>query len=160
VSKEKWAGWARRMQTEGRRRDRAQEDDLAPQEKQALATIRREAREHGAVLASGGKGGLPPSFVLGILRRDGYRCKADGDRGEGDFGGLTLHHKGGIVASKWLSKKGHKMDRDNVVTLCTKAHNRIHEEAKREGIDASEVTPEGDDGTRRDHGKPEARPPK
>lgn len=74
-------------------------------------------------------------------------------------GGLSVHHKGGIVSSKWLSKKGHANDPNNIVSICDDCHNKEHEKAKAEGIDSSQVTPEGDKGNpRRDHGLPDAHP--
>jgi hypothetical protein len=134
-----------------RQEDRPRTDALAPDEAKALARVQAEAEAAGATLATGGKGGLPPSLVLGVMRRDRYRCKRCGGSE-----GLSLHHKGGIVASKWLSHKGHSMAFDNLATLCVKCHDAIHGEARAEGIDASQVTPEGDEGTRRDKGLPPA----
>lgn len=127
-----------------KRQDREQRDKLPAGERKALIKIRREARQHGAVLTDGGKGGLPPSLVLGVFRRDKWKCKIHGDRGEDDYGGLQVHHKGGIVESKWLSKKGHSNDPNNIVTLCAQAHDEIHNKARDEGVDSSQVEPEGD----------------
>ncbi len=137
-----------------------EERPLSREDKKALRNIQLEARQAGAVLKSAGKGGLPPSFVLGVFRRDKFTCKVHGDKGEGDKGGLEVHHKGGIVESEWLSKKGHKLEPNNVVTLCNKAHDEIHNKARAEGVDSSQVTPEADEGTKRDHGKPVAKPKK
>jgi hypothetical protein len=137
---------------DGRKEDRPRSDALAPDEAKALARVQGEADAAGATLATGGKGGLAPSLVLGIMRRDGYRCKRCGGSE-----GLSIHHKGGIVGSKWLSKKGHHMDFDNLVTLCVKCHNQLHGEAREAGIDSSQVMPEGDVGTDRDHGLPVAK---
>lgn len=123
----------------GRKPDRPQEDGLSPEAAQALHTLRREAKSRGATLASGGKGGLPPPFVLSIFRRDDYHCKRCG--GDQD---LTLHHKGGIVASEWLSKQGHKTQAANVSVLCDACHDAIHQEARKKGIDSSQVQPIGD----------------
>lgn len=113
-------------------------------ERMALHKMRREAREAGAVLKSGGKGGLPASLVLAVMRRDEFKCKVHGDRGEGEHGGLEVHHKGGIVESRWLSQKGHKNELNNIVTICNKGHNEIHNKARAEGVDSSQVKPEGD----------------
>lgn len=132
-------GEAAKTYMTARKADRAKQDELAPAEAKALERLRDEAAAKGATLATGGKGGLPPSFVLGIMRRDEYRCKRCG--GDKD---LSLHHKGGIVASKWLSKKGHHLDFNNVTTLCSGCHDAIHNAAREEGIDSSQVTPEGD----------------
>jgi hypothetical protein len=122
-----------------RKEDRAQQDELPAPEAKALERLRDEAAAKGATLATGGKGGLPPSLVLGVMRRDEYRCHRCGKNQD-----LSLHHKGGIVASKWLSKKGHHMDFNNITTLCMKCHDAIHQQARRDGEDSSQVTPEGD----------------
>jgi len=123
----------------GRQEDRAKQDELPAPEAKALEKLRDEAAAKGATLATGGKGGLPPSLVLGVMRRDEYRCHRCGQNKD-----LSLHHKGGIVASKWLSKKGHRLDFNNITTLCTKCHDAIHQQARAEGEDSSQVTPEGD----------------
>lgn len=130
---------SRQLLKNERRRDLPRADNVPPQERRALATLRKEARQHHATLASGGKGGLPSSFVLGVFRRDRYQCKVCGGRKN-----LGLHHKGGIVGSKWLSKKGHRLDLNNVVTICEKSHDEIHNKARAEGVDSSQVKPEGD----------------
>jgi hypothetical protein len=114
------------------------------EERRALHKLRQEARAAGAKLKSGGVGGLSAGLVLHVMRRDGYRCHVHGDRGEGEYGGLELHHKGGIPESAWLSRKGHKNEPNNLVTLCAKAHNELHEKARARGVDSSQVTPEGD----------------
>ena len=105
-------------------------DSLPFQERKALSRIRLEAKALGAVLATGGRGGLPPSLVLGVFRRDEYTCKVHGDRGEGANGGLTVHHKGGLKhpASAWLRKKDHVSTLNNLVILCARAHDDIHTE--------------------------------
>ena len=127
-----------------KRKSREDAPKWSHEERMSFVKLRREARQHGTVLAHAGRGGIPPSFVLAIMRRDDYRCKVHGDRGEGHYGGITLHHKGGIVESDWLSKKGHKLELNNLVTLCSKAHDRLHTRARAAGTDSSQVTPEGD----------------
>jgi cytochrome c553 len=112
-----------------RRRDLAKQDGLPPEESKALAKMQDEAKQRGVTLASGGKGGLPPSLVLGIFRRDGWKCKVCGTNA-----GLSIHHKGGIEASKWLKKKDHSNDPNNLVTICGPCHDNIHEKAREEGI--------------------------
>ncbi len=114
-------------------------------EQRALHHLRKEARIAKATLASGGKGGLPTSMVLGVMRRDGFRCKVCGGAK-----GLGIHHKGGDVRSDWLSKKGHKLVLNNLVTICDKSpdgkscHDRVHDHAREDGTDSSQLTPEGD----------------
>jgi hypothetical protein len=152
--KEALAQRARGKAQEQRKSDRAQRDDLPADEQKTLKKLQREAQENGATLASGGKGGLPPSLALHVFRRDKWECKACGSKED-----LTLHHKGGIPASKWLSKQGHSNNPNNIVTLCPSCHDKMHQEARREGDDSSQVTPAGDEGDpRRDKGLPPAHP--
>jgi len=117
---------------------------LSVEERRSLQLLRREAALLGSKLSSGGKGGLSPSLVLGVLRRDKYTCKVCGELGSEDNGGVGLHHKGGVVESKWLSKKGHENTPNNLVTICTRCHDRVHNKAREEGTDSSQVQPEGD----------------
>lgn len=138
---------------DGKQRKKGHDWERHPEERRALRKLRTEARDKGATLASGGKGGLPPSMVLGVMRRDEFKCKKCGTQED-----LTLHHNGGIVASKRLSRAGHTTKPSNISTLCTKCHDQMHEKAREEGIDSTQVTPEGDKGTSRDHGLPDARP--
>lgn len=103
-------------------------------EAKALDRMQAEAIEAGASLHSAGKGGLPASVVLGIFRRDGYRCKRCGAADD-----LTVHHKADILASDYL-RRLHKVagrtDPKNLVTLCHSCHDSLHEESRREGTDA------------------------
>lgn len=118
---------------------KAKRPERSPEEEKALETMRSEARAKGATLATGGEGGLSPSLVLGVMRRDKYTCKVCGEKQD-----IGVHHKGGIVKSKWLSKMGHASTPENLVTICEHCHDNIHDEAREEGVDSSQVTPEGD----------------
>lgn len=134
-----------KAQEKARKPDRPQEDELPRAEKRALQKMQQEAKEIGSQLTTGGKGGLPPSLVLGVMRRDGYRCKKCGELGDMEKnGGLGVHHKGGIPESKWLSKKGHANDPNNLVSICHDCHDDVHEEARENGTDSEQVKPEGD----------------
>lgn len=118
---------------------------LSGPERRSLQLLRREAREVGSYLSSGGKGGLSPSLVRTVMRRDGYTCKVCGELGDRDGnGGIGVHHKGGVVASAWLSKKGHSNHPNNIVTICDRCHDRVHQRARADGVDSSQVEPEGD----------------
>jgi hypothetical protein len=103
---------------------------LSAEERQALRRLRSEAYDHGARLRTGGRGGLSPSLVLAVFRRDEYSCKVHGDHGEGEHGGLELHHKGGVPESAWLARKGKRNDLNNLVVVCRKAHDEIHARAR------------------------------
>ena len=106
---------------------------LAAPERHALRVMRREARKHGATLARAGRGNLAPSRVLGVLRRDGYRCKVHGDRGEDDFGGLQVHHKSRLEnPSERMRKLRYSEDISVLVTVCRKAHDEIHDRDREE----------------------------
>lgn len=117
--------------------------ELNAQERRALQKIRLEAKAKAASLTTNGKGGLPPSLVLHVFRRDEWRCKRCGCDGNGR-GGLTMHHKAGVVASRWLDEKGHANDPNNLVTLCKSCHDAVHEDAKARGIDSTQIKPLGD----------------
>ncbi len=112
----------------------------SPQERRALDLLRKEADKYGVELENDGEGGLPSSLVLKVMRRDKYKCKRHGGRDKP----ITVHHKGGIVESKWLDTKGHTNDPNNIVTLCVDCHDDIHNKARKEGDDASQVKPSGD----------------
>ena len=105
-------------------------------ESKALERMEVEALEQGATLHSQGRGGLPASAVLGILRRDGWHCHKCGDTQD-----LTIHHKADILASPYL-RRLHKIagrtDPKNLVTLCHPCHDDVHEEAREEGTEAPE----------------------
>jgi 5-methylcytosine-specific restriction endonuclease McrA len=100
---------------------------MAPRERAVLKLLNAEAREVGATLLTGGRGGLPPSLVLGVFRRDKYRCKRCGTQQD-----LTVHHKGGLdnPVSAWLADKGKRNDFNNLVVACAKCHQAIHDEDK------------------------------
>lgn len=121
------------------RRDPPRGHALNADERRALAKLRAEAKEKGATLETDGEGGLPPSLVLGVMRRDGWRCKTCGTRER-----LSIHHKGGVVASKRLARLGHKSVPENLVTICPDCHDRVHDKARAAGVDSSQVEPEGD----------------
>lgn len=139
----KWAKAKHNGQSE-RKSDRPQDDELRPGEQKALDKIQKEAKQVKSFLTTGGKGGLPPSLVLGVMRRDKYTCKTCGQKGSKENGGLGVHHKGGVAESKWLSAKGHTNDPNNLVSICANCHDKVHEKARAEGVDSSQVTPDGD----------------
>lgn len=119
-------------------------DELPEQERSALRRMRKEARGKKAKLATGGKGGLPPSLVLGVMRRDEFRCKSCGGsgRGEGE-GGLSVHHKSehledpkAKARSRLLGREGKVNTPANLVTVCARCHDGIHEKDRTEHGDA------------------------
>lgn len=146
----KWAALVARRTTEpaGKGKEHPRE------ERKALNLMRRKADEAGSVLASGGEGGLPASLVYGVMKRDGFKCKRCGNLGT-EENGLEVHHKGGIVESKKLSRKGHGNLISNIVTVCEKCHDAMHDQARDDGVDSSQVMPEGDVGTGRDRSNKE-----
>jgi len=102
------------------------DEKLLPQDEQnALRKMRQEAKAVGATLHDNGEGGLSASLVLGIMRRDRYKCHRCGTRKD-----LNVHHKGHLKnpASRWLAKKGRDNDPNNIVTLCKTCHDEIHVE--------------------------------
>lgn len=115
---------------------RKPERDVPVGEAKALDRMQAEAIEHGATLHSEGRGGLPASIVLGVLRRDEYRCHKCGGKED-----LTMHHKADIFASDYL-RRLHKVagrtDARNLVTLCQKCHDSVHEQARLDSTEAPE----------------------
>ena len=110
----------------------------APQEpegeRKALERLQAEAIEAGATLHSEGRGGMPSSVVLGVLRRDHYQCKRCGGKSD-----LTMHHKADILASDYLrrlKKVSGRTDPQNLVTICQSCHDAIHTEAREKGWDS------------------------
>ncbi len=123
------------LRTKGRAAPRKDPRPPLPrEERHALHKLRREAKAAGSRLHSAGMGGLPPSLILHVFRRDAYTCKVCGLLGSRDNGGLTAHHKGGIPESAWLRKKGHANEPANLVSICNSCHDRIHQEAEAAGI--------------------------
>lgn len=127
--------------------------ELSREERHSLHAFRMDAHAHGVKLASGGRGGLSPSLVWRVMRRDEWQCKVCGENGS-NSGGLTVHHIGGILESDWLAKKGHKNVPSDLVTICAQCHDRIHEKARAEGLDSSQVMSPADKDTKHDHGQP------
>ena len=135
------ADWLERKHAAEERHE--DEKPLSREERLALHRLRLEARAAGSQLKSAGRGGLSPSLVRAVFRRDEYTCKVCGRKGSAANGGLTMHHKGGVIESAWLARKGHKNEPNNLVSICDDCHNKLHEEARAEGVDSSQV--EGDD---------------
>ena len=135
----KWLSLSRPSKRDNDESDEDDSNGLNQNEQKALKAMQREAKAASATLARDGKGGLPPSLVLGVMRRDKYQCKRCGTNQN-----LIVHHKGGIVRSKWLSEMGHKNTPQNIVTVCEECEDEQHEQARKDGVDSSQVTPEGD----------------
>lgn len=124
----------------GRRSDLPKDDDLPPDEQRALQKIRSEAARAGSFLTSGGKGGLRPSLVLGVMRRDEWRCKKCGELGnEIENGGLSVHHANQHIQNPKVRAKGiraneegRRNDPGQLHSVCAKCHDDIHEEDRDE----------------------------
>ena len=109
-----WISAQRRKQVEANR------PHMSYEERKALANVRRESQAAGALLShKDANGGLPHSVALGVFRRDGWRCVVHGDRGEGEYGGLELHHRR-------YTPEGRPESIKNIYTVCAKAHDEIH----------------------------------
>lgn len=108
--------WSRK----GRKAARPRRDKLSGEERRALVKLRAEAKKAGAHLMNFGKSDLRPSFLLGVMRRDEFRCKHCGGAG-----GLAVYHRAGVVASKWLSLLGHENTRDDIVTMCERCNGPV-----------------------------------
>jgi hypothetical protein len=115
---------------------RKPEKPMPSSDAKALERIQAEAIEHGATLHSQGRGGLPPSIVLGVFRRDGWHCHKCGGKQD-----LSIHHKADILASPYLRKLHQvagRTDPKNLATICHRCHDSIHQHAREEGTEAPE----------------------
>jgi hypothetical protein len=119
----------------GRRSDLPKEDDLLPEQRKALDAMRREAKQNGATLATGGKGGLDPRLVLGLLRKAKWRCKKCGGAED-----LSVHHKAGAknLVGERLLKRGKTDDQEGLAVICEPCHDDIHDEDRAAGGDHDE----------------------
>jgi hypothetical protein len=43
-----------------------------------------------------------------------------------------------VLASRWLERKGHSSDPNNLVTMCKACHDSVHQQARAEGTDSSQ----------------------
>lgn len=130
-------------------KDDRDEKQLAPDEANALKKMRREADAVGSFLTSDGKGGLDPSLVLGVMRRDGFKCKVCGEYGdEEQNGGIGVHHKNQHITAPvekrkgmQANKEGRRNDPNQLTTICESCHDRVHERDREEygGEDADEA---------------------
>ena len=114
---------------------RKPEKPMPSSDAKALERIQYEAAEYGATLHSQGRGGVPPSIVLGVFRRDEYRCKRCGGHEE-----LSLHHKADTLASPYLRRLHQvagRTDPKNLVTICQSCHDAIHEQAREAGTEVA-----------------------
>jgi len=140
------ASWSAARKRAGGRNRRA---DAA-----VVRQIQREAREHGATLANGGKGGLDPRLARAVFRRDGYRCT--NKHCPTPKRRVTLDHISGHPKEiredsearkrkdlKRGVKMGHVNKLDALHTLCedchTEASNSVH--ARENAIEAGKKPP-------------------
>ena len=146
---DKLAKWAeaqhakKQSDEDQKRSDLPKEDGLKPQEQKALKTMQREAKAAGSELTSGGKGGLPPSTVLGAMRRDEYKCKVCGELGDMEKnGGLGVHHKRFHLRDPKQRAKaaiiqaaGKRNEENQIVAICARCHDAVHEDDREENPD-------------------------
>jgi cytochrome c553 len=139
------AKWAKSDRGRGGKPDK-EEKKNSPDEQRALKTLQREAKQAGSDLATGGEGGLPPSTVLGVMRKANYECKACGRLGDMETnGGLSIHHKSehlenpkAKARSQLLRSQGKKDAESNIVALCAHCHDAVHERDRAEYGDAEQ----------------------
>jgi hypothetical protein len=116
---------------------REPEKKLSAQERLALRKLRREAKAAGATLESNGEGGLAPSLVLGVMRRDRFRCT--NEHCPDPKKALTVDHISGhpkeIAASGEARRRkdlkrgvalGHINTPAAIHTLCAHCHDEVH----------------------------------
>ena len=111
---------------------------LSGQERNALKKLRREAKAAGATLETNGEGGLPPSLVLGRMRRDKWRCT--NEHCPNPKKNLTVDHISGhpkeiaqdpeARGRKDLKRGialGHVDNIDAIHTICARCHDAVHD---------------------------------
>jgi len=111
---------------------------LSAQERLALRKLRREAKAAGATLETNGEGGLPPSLVLGRMRRDRFRCQ--NDECPNPKKDLTVDHISGhpkeIAADPGARSRrdlkrgvaaGHVNTMEAIHTICATCHDAVHD---------------------------------
>jgi hypothetical protein len=146
--------WARRNERRGTR-----ENAKAARATKIVATIQREAKENGATLANGGKGGLDPALALKVFRRDKFRCTNEDcptPKKDLDLDHISGHKKEIAEDPKAkkdpVLKKGAKLGHVDKVAalhvLCRKCHvgkNGVH--ARENAIEEGKKPPpmRGDD---------------
>jgi len=107
------------------------------QEKLALKKMRREAKAAGATLENNGEGGLRPSLVLGVFRRDKWSCRNEDCPAPKK--NITIDHISGhpdeIAANPKARRRkdlkrgialGHVNEMDALHTLCARCHDAVH----------------------------------
>lgn len=141
-----------KLDPQGRREDEPQSDTagLSQDEQNALKKIQKGAADRGSFLTHEGKGGLRPSLVLYVMKRDGFKCKVCGEYGDKDKnGGIGVHHRyQHITAPKerhkgvLANRQGRRNDPSELTTICERCHNHVHERDRAEygGEDADDVS--------------------
>ena len=129
----KLEGWARRKITAGRRAA-----GKAMSDADVVATIQREAKEHGTTLEKDGKGGVDPRIALTVFRRDHWRCS--NEHCPTPQKDLTLDHISGHpkeIAKDPEAKNrkdlkqgialGHVNDPKALHAICAACHDEVHQ---------------------------------
>jgi hypothetical protein len=87
-------------------------------ERKALSHLIAEARKARAVLYRPARAFLPPSIILGVMRKDGFTCQMHGDRGEEQCKGLMIHRISDVVPDYATRFARNLNDRQNLITVC------------------------------------------
>lgn len=111
-----------------------------------VSQIQQEAKDAGATLANGGKGGLDPGLALEVFRRDKWQCQNEDCPTPAE--NLDLDHISGHakeIAEDPKARKnpdlkkgveaGHVNETDALHVICKPCHDRAHqrEEAIEDG---------------------------
>ena len=125
-------GWAHRKVKAARRAA-----GKAMSNAEVVATIQREAKEHGTTLENDGKGGVDPRICLAVFRRDHWRCSNEHcptPQKELTLGHISGHPK--EIAKDPEAKKrkdlkqgialGHINDLAALHAICAACHDEVH----------------------------------
>lgn len=118
-------------------KDRDKQTKKSLRDAKTLQTIQKEAKTHGATLASGGKGGLDPALALDVFRKGGWKCS--NKKCPTPKKNLSLDHISGHpkeikedgAQNQPDLKKGVSLGHINVPAalhvMCEPCHSRVHD---------------------------------
>lgn len=123
---------------------REHDKPLPQNEKRALKKLQQSAKKQGCLLSSNGEGGLPPSLIWHVFKRDAdengkFRCKVCGEKGTEENQGLGAHHKNQHIAAPAARARGirdnatgKRNDPAGLIVVCGRDHDAVHQRDRAE----------------------------